>query len=143
MAGVSIATDAGKRGNRGIIACGMIATMQGNASRDSLKCLYMVARIFCLLLLNCSAQPCLGPCLPKTYKPFSLPLYIFWCFQLAITHQSLGIGICVAVWNCHDVGVAVAVDKPCLHRKHLQIQRLAKGYANLAKQNPGRTRQNR
>ena len=29
--------------------------------RDSLKGLYMVVRIFFLLLLNCSAWPCLGP----------------------------------------------------------------------------------
>ena len=29
--------------------------------RNSLKGLYVVARIFFLLLLNCSARPCLGP----------------------------------------------------------------------------------
>ena len=50
--------------------------------RDRLKCLYVVARNFFLLLLTCFAWPCLalpGPAwllLNKICKPFSRSLYI-------------------------------------------------------------------
>ena len=44
------------------------------------KGVYVVARNFFRLLLNCSAWPCLGwVLLSKTYKPLFTPLYMLVC----------------------------------------------------------------
>ena len=45
--------------------------VRGEMYRDELKGLYAVARIFFLLLLNCSPCGSTRVLLSKTYKPFS------------------------------------------------------------------------
>ena len=62
----------GKKGNSFIDPGRGVVSFFSASFTDSLKGMYMVARLFFLLLLNCSAWLLLS----KTYTPFSSPLYM-------------------------------------------------------------------